>query len=79
MLTSVSALVSAACLIGPAFGRISNFTFPTTAYLGETLKVNVTEENYIQQWYDLGVLFGFQSEEYACGTCVGQQAWYENL
>lgn len=76
MLSSILALFTLALTVS---ARIGNITFPSTGNLGETLKINVTEENYIQQWNDLGVLFGFQSKEYECGKCVGQVAWYENL
>ncbi|KAI9638595.1 uncharacterized protein MKK02DRAFT_42993 [Dioszegia hungarica] len=71
--------LAALSALTPALARIANFSFPSTAYLGENLLVNVTTEIYVQQWSDLNVMFGFQSKAYRCGTCVGQGEWYENL
>jgi hypothetical protein len=80
MLASAFVPLAALTAFAPtALGRISNFTFPSTAYLGETLRINVTDALYSQQWSDLGVVFGFQAPQYRCGVCTGQGQWYENL
>lgn len=79
MFSSLVALTGLLALAPSTLGRIANISFPATAYLGETIQVNVTEEIYIQKWDDLGVMFGLQAPQYKCGTCVGQGEWYENL
>lgn len=78
MFTPLTAL-STLCLALGASARITNITFPATGTLGSTIQANVSQAGYIQNWDDLGILFGFQNPEYACGACIGEKATYVNV
>jgi hypothetical protein len=56
--TIIPAALAALALAPAALGRITNITFPATATAGNTVTAHVTNQNYIQNWDDFGVIFG---------------------
>lgn len=80
MLSSILTLTAAALVAStPALGRVTAVHFPASAELGQVIPINITVTSYIQNWSDMGVLFGVENADELCGTCVGSGYEYYDL
>lgn len=79
MVSIKSLAVSTLAAAAVAQARIVNFYAPSTACAGQNITVQLTSENYIQNWDSFGAIFGLDNPDLNCGGCLGQEIGYENL